>query len=242
MRTRFVSDIHIDPNRPQTFERFSGYLRRISSDCDILYILGDLFEYWIGDDGIDLLGHRPAADLLCDIAHAGVQIRVMHGNRDFLIGKDFVALFGGELIPDPSVVDICGSKVALLHGDSLCTDDTDHQEFRAMVNAADWQSSFLSLPVEERQQRAVQMRKQSESSKANKDMKRMDVNTEAACAVMSELGVQAMIHGHVHRPGIHRHQANGAKAIRYVLGDWDSGRDGVISVGADGKFLLHQPD
>ncbi len=241
MHTRFVSDIHLDPERPQTLKKFGDYLHGIQHDTDTLYILGDLFEYWIGDDGIDLLGHRQAAQLLSGISKSGIEIRVMHGNRDFLIGNQFVSLIGAELIADPCVVDVHGVRVLLTHGDTLCTDDADHQQFRQMVNSHEWQASFLSLPIEQRRDQALKMRAQSESGKSGKSMSIMDVNQHAVLKAMERESVATIIHGHVHMPAVYEHTVRGNAATRYVLGDWDSGRDGVVSVSADGAFSLHTP-
>ena len=241
MSTYFISDLHLDPARTETYDKFAHYLRSIKSDAQQLYILGDLFDYWIGDDGLDLIGHHRAVELLEELTESGIQISLMHGNRDFLIGEDFLSRFGGMLIPDPQLI-VIGSKVVLLmHGDSLCTDDVEHQRYREIVLSPEWQSAILQLPITERLQRALDMRMQSESGKTKKSLQLMDVNQQAVVDVMLKHEADILIHGHVHRPGIHQVQANGKNLRRYVLGDWDSGNDGVIRVSSSGEFNLYLP-
>ena len=168
MSTYFISDLHLDPARAETYDKFARYLRSIKSDAQQLYILGDLFDYWIGDDGLDLIGHHQAVELLEELTESGTQISLMHGNRDFLIGKDFLSRFNGTLIPDPQLIVIGGKVVLLMHGDSLCTDDVEHQRYREIVLSPEWQSAVLELPITERLQRALDMRMQSETGKAKK--------------------------------------------------------------------------
>lgn len=241
MHTRFISDIHLDPDRTRTYGRFCDYLASIRDTTDRLFILGDLFEYWIGDDAVDDLRHGRAVEVLKETSDAGVKIHVMHGNRDFLIGEGFAASIDAALIPDPTIIELNGERTLVMHGDSLCTDDVEHQKFRAVVNDEAWQSAILSLSIDERRERAVDMRKQSEMGKSAKDEAMMDVNGDAVVSVMERMNVQTLIHGHVHKPGIHRHLVNERPAVRYVLGDWDSGRDGVLSVSPEGIFELHAP-
>ena len=167
---------------------------------------------------------------------------IMHGNRDFLIGQEFVNTFDGTLLPDPTVVEVKGKPTLLMHGDSLCTDDVEHQRFRQIVNSQEWQSEFLSLPVSERLKRALDMRQQSESGKVRKDEMLMDVTESAVCEEMKRARVRQMIHGHVHKPGIHYHKVDDNNATRYVLGDWDGGTDGVLSVSPNGEINLYVPD
>ncbi len=241
MAIYLISDIHLDPDNSGTYCKFQEYLGSIKSDAEQLYILGDLFEYWIGDDGLDLLGHRPAVETLKELSEAGIRIFIMHGNRDFLIGEDFVNHFNGSLIPDPHKIIVNGESILLMHGDSLCTDDIAHQHYRKVVLDPDWQGEVLKLSVHERHDRARDMRMQSEKGKLDKNEELMDVNLDSVAETMRQHGVQTLIHGHVHRTAVHKLKVNGRDALRYVLGDWDSGRDGVIRIDSNGVIDLHPP-
>ena len=242
MSIHFISDIHLDPSREDTYNKFRNYLKTIQADADELYILGDLFEYWIGDDGLDLLGHQPAVRALQELSASGTKIFIMHGNRDFLIGEDFLKRFNGTLLADPSIIQLHGESVLLMHGDSLCTDDIAHQRYREIVLDPLWQQEVLKLSLEERLKRALDMRMQSQRGRPDKTPELMDVNLLSVTSTMEQHGVQVMIHGHVHRTAIHHLKVNNNDAVRYVLGDWDSGRDGVIRADADGSINLHPPE
>ncbi len=241
MAIYLISDIHLDPSNTGTYDKFREYLGSIKSDAEQLYILGDLFEYWIGDDGLDLLGHRPAVEVLNELSELGTKIFIMHGNRDFLIGEDFVNRFSGSLIPDPYKIKVKGESILLMHGDSLCTDDIAHQRYREIVLDPDWQREVLKLSVHERRDRARDMRMQSRKGKLDKNEELMDVNLDSVNEAMQEHGVQILIHGHVHRTAVHKLKVNGRDAFRYVLGDWDSGKDGVIRIDSTGEIDLHPP-
>jgi len=217
-------------------------LETIKKDADELYILGDLFDYWIGDDGIDLLGHRRAAQLLQSVSEQGIKIFFMHGNRDFLVGEHFLGLFSATLLSDPSVIRINGQNVLLMHGDSLCTQDVEHQRYRQIVLSSQWQEEILKLAPEERLHRALDMRKESSSNKQNKASEIMDVDLNTVNSFMHNCAADVMIHGHVHKPGIHEVRSSKVSGRRYVLGDWDGGSDGVIRVNADGQITLYTPD
>ena len=175
------------------------------------------------------------------LSDSGTKIFVMHGNRDFLIGEDFVSHFNGTVIPDPSKIELNGKTVLLMHGDSLCTDDTEHQKYREIVLNPDWQREVLKLSLEDRLQRAQDMRMQSKKGKVSKQPELMDVNLDAVTETMEKNQVQYLIHGHVHRTAVHNLEVNGSNALRYVLGDWDSGKDGVIRIDDDGTIDLHAP-
>lgn len=241
MAIYLISDIHLDPDNKDTYNKFQNYLGSIKSDAEQLYILGDLFEYWIGDDGLDLLGHRPAVEVLKELSESGVRIFIMHGNRDFLIGEEFVGHFNGTLIPDPYKIKVNGQSVLLMHGDSLCTDDVEHQRYRETVLDSEWQKEILKLSVHNRHERAREMRMQSQKGKLKKNEELMDVNLDTVVDTMHKHGVQTLIHGHVHRTAVHNLKVKGRDAIRYVLGDWDSGKDGVIRIDSDGTIDLHAP-
>ena len=230
MAIYFISDIHLNPARPDVYEDFSSYLRRIAHDADELYILGDLFDYWIGDDGIDLLGHQTAVERLRETSLGGTKIFVMHGNRDFLIGQRFLDQFSGVLLTEPHVIELGGQPVLLMHGDSLCTDDVEHQNYRKTVLSPQWQKAVLELPLQERLNRALSMRQQSKSNRVDKSHELMDVNQDAVRKTMLEYEVRTLIHGHVHKPGIHEFEIDNLVYRRYVLGDWGGKSEGVIKV------------
>ena len=239
MVTYFLSDTHLTPQQPETYDKFLRYLEVIRDDADELYILGDLFDYWIGDDGVELLGHSRAVTALANLCAAGTSIRVMHGNRDFLLGQAFIDAIGGSLIGDPTLIEINHQAVLLMHGDSLCTDDVEHQRYRATVLSEPWQEAILNLPLSERHNRAMDMRAMSEKSKKQKDFDIMDVNHDSVKTTMESFNAQILIHGHTHRPGIHNLTVNGCSAKRYVLGDWGRGNDAVMRVDSSGELNLH---
>ncbi|WP_440995286.1 UDP-2,3-diacylglucosamine diphosphatase [Arhodomonas sp. SL1] len=214
----FISDLHLDPQRPAIIRLFAEFLATEATTAGALYILGDLFEAWIGDDAIS--GDEPPLRALYGLTRRGVPVRVMRGNRDFLLGERFAELTGVELLPDPSVIRIDGVPVALAHGDALCTDDHDYQRFRAMVRDPAWQDEFLARPLAEREAYARQAREQSSARNERLDDTLMDVNPQAVAALMREQGVSTLIHGHTHRPAIHRLELDGHPAERIVLGDW----------------------
>ena len=237
----FISDIHLDPNRQDTYRKFIRYLRSIAAEAEELYILGDLFEYWIGDDAASLLGHEAAVNALKQLSEDGVRIFVMHGNRDFLIGEEFVSSFDGMLLDAEHILQIGPHFVLLMHGDSLCTDDIEHQRFREIVLSSQWQKAFLSLNLQDRIARALELRELSENSKAKKHSDVMDVNLETVSDVMQRNKTNILIHGHVHKRGIHQVDMKGETGIRYVLGDWDSNKDGVIRIDSAGEIELYCP-
>ena len=218
-RTLFVSDLHLDESRPAIVRQFERFLEAVAPGADALYILGDLFEYWVGDDGLALpFAGRIAARL--NAAAARVPIRFMHGNRDFLVAGRFATETGVALIADPTPIDLYGTSTLLLHGDTLCTGDTAYQAFRAQVRDPSWQRAALARPVAERIAIAQDMRQQSEGAKQGKAMAIMDVEPEAVERAFAESGCTQMIHGHTHRPARHLHRVGGRECIRWVLADW----------------------
>lgn len=216
----FISDLHLSPDSPATTERFLSFLQGPAGETRRLFILGDLFEAWIGDD--DLASPLPATvvQALRKQADSGLDIWVMHGNRDFLLGPAFCAAAGGKLLAEPSLIDLYGTPTLLLHGDSLCTDDQGYQAFRAQVRNPAWQQAVLARPLDERRAMAAQMRDQSMVAKDGKSMVVMDVNAEAVTAAFREHGCSRMIHGHTHRPARHDHEVDGRECERWVLPDW----------------------
>ncbi|MBS1270764.1 MAG: UDP-2,3-diacylglucosamine hydrolase [Gammaproteobacteria bacterium] len=200
-------------------ELFFDMIEGEARQADALYILGDLFEYWIGDDAAGTLGYLPVLQQLRGLSESGVPVYFMRGNRDFLVGHRFASDTGCEILADPSVIDLYGEPVLLMHGDFLCTDDIEHQRFRATVDDPHWQREFLRHSIETRMQMADSAREQSKEHKDSIDMDIMDVNQDAVRRAIDEYAVRLLIHGHTHRPAIHDDVASGG-THRIVLGDW----------------------
>ncbi|HUQ28230.1 MAG TPA: UDP-2,3-diacylglucosamine diphosphatase [Usitatibacter sp.] len=214
-----MSDLHLDPARPGTVERFERFLGETAPGADALYILGDLFEYWVGDDGLALPFPKKIAAMLAQAAER-MPLRFMHGNRDFLAARGFADATGAELIADPTLVDLYGTRTALLHGDTLCTEDLEYQRMRVQFRDPRWQQAVLMRPIAERVAMAQGMRAQSEGAKAGKDMDIMDVSRAAVEQAFIDCGCDLMIHGHTHRPGRHEYRVGGRDRVRWVLPDW----------------------
>ncbi|WP_018973796.1 UDP-2,3-diacylglucosamine diphosphatase [Rudaea cellulosilytica] len=219
MATLLISDLHLDPQRPRIMDLFADLLAGEARRADALYILGDLFDSWIGDDDDAALATQ-VAQATRALRDSGVPIWFMHGNRDFLLGADYAARAGMSLLADPSVVELGGERVLLMHGDTLCTDDTEYLKFRALVRDPRWQAQFLAKPLAERRAFAAQARGESQKHTSAARPEIMDVNQEAVVAAMRAHGVRRLIHGHTHRPATHRFQLDGHAAERVVLGDW----------------------
>ncbi|MGH8428431.1 MAG: UDP-2,3-diacylglucosamine diphosphatase [Gammaproteobacteria bacterium] len=219
MSTLFISDLHLDPMRPRITALFLDFLAGTARNAEALYILGDLFEAWIGDDDPDP-HHARVAEGLMAVSATGTPVRFLVGNRDFLLGEDYARRAGMELLAEPVRLDLYGTPTLILHGDVLCTDDTDYQAFRVMVRNGDWQRDFLARPLAERRVLAGQARAESRRRGATKQPEIMDVNAAAVEAAFHAHSVTRMIHGHTHRPAIHRPQVDGAACERIVLGDW----------------------
>lgn len=218
-RTLFISDLHLAEERPATTERFARFLAEVAPGADALYILGDLFEYWVGDDGLALDFPARVAALLRPAARA-VPTFFMHGNRDFMVASRFGEETGIRLIGDPTVIDLYGERALLMHGDTLCTGDRAYLAFRAQVRNPAWQAAALARPLEERLAIARGMRTQSEGAKGGKDEAIMDVTPEAVQAAFLAADARLLIHGHTHRPARHEHEAGGRACVRWVLPDW----------------------
>jgi UDP-2,3-diacylglucosamine hydrolase len=233
----FISDLHLTEERPEANERFIAFLEEKARNADALYILGDFFEYWIGDDDLREPFNAIVAGLLGDLSRKGVQVRLMHGNRDFLIGQRFCAATGAKLLPDPSVVEIQGVKTLLMHGDTLCTDDLEYQAWRRQARDPVFQASFLAKPVAERRAAVEQMREKSKAVVKGNTAEIMDVNDAAVRQALRSHGVRRLIHGHTHRPGKHAVEVDGERCERWVLPDW-YGRGGYIEVTREGPRLI----
>ena len=239
MTVLFISDLHLDATRPDATRAFHRFLEKRASSAEALYILGDLFEAWVGDDDNDPLA-REVIEALAELTAGGTPAWFAHGNRDFLVGEDFSRRSGVDLLPDSKVVELGGERVLLMHGDSLCTDDHDYQEFRSMVRDPKWQAQFLALPLMARRALAAQARDASRLSISGKPMEIMDVNATAVAEAMRANEVRRLIHGHTHRPAVHEFELGGEPATRIVLGDWFR-RGWVLESGDDG-FRLEEFD
>ena len=220
MATLFISDLHLCAQRPAVIDLFLDFLRQRAARAEALYILGDLFEYWIGDDAINDAEFASIVDALHTLTQGGTPAFIMHGNRDFLIGTDFEKASGCHLLPDPTLIDLYGERVLLMHGDTLCTDDVAYLDFRRVVRDPQWITGFLSKTVDERNAVVRNLRETSKAAMAEKKPEIMDVNTETVTTIMRQHGVHHLIHGHTHRPAQHDLQLNGQTARRSVLGDW----------------------
>lgn len=242
MATFFISDLHLDAERPAITELFGQFLRQEARSADALYILGDLFEAWVGDDDTSEVGAYVAA-CLREVADAGVPLFFIRGNRDFLVGTDYAARAGFRLLPDPAVVTLYGKPTLLMHGDLLCTDDVAYQAFRAQTRNPAWQAQFLSQPLAARLAFAAKAREASMARQ--KELKGQDraqfetvtdVTPATVEATFARFGTDTLIHGHTHRPAIHELDVGGRACKRVVLGDWYE-QGSVLRVDAGGMKL-----
>jgi UDP-2,3-diacylglucosamine hydrolase len=219
MTVLFVSDLHLDVSRPHITGLFLDFLAGEARAAEALYLLGDVFEAWVGDDDPGEPG-APVCAALKALSDSGVPVFLMRGNRDFLFGPGIARRCGARLLPDPCVVDLHGTPTLLMHGDLLCTDDTAYQAFRQQVRDPAWQERFLAQTLAERQAFAAQARAASRQHQQGVPEAITDVAPAAVTAVMARHGVQQLIHGHTHRPAVHRLDVDGRAATRVVLGDW----------------------
>lgn len=231
--TLFVSDLHLSPERPRIVESFFGFLRDTAARAEALYILGDLFEYWVGDDDRDEPFNASISGSLARLAESGVAVRIMQGNRDVLLGGEFARACGGRLIGDPTVLDLHGTKTLVVHGDTLCTDDVDYQRFRAYTHDPAVQRRFLAQPLPERRRQILGWRSESEQTKRLKEAEIMDVAAAAVESALRAHGYPRLIHGHTHRPARHVHLVDGRECERWVLPDWYE-RGGYLRCEASG--------
>ncbi|MBV8623875.1 MAG: UDP-2,3-diacylglucosamine diphosphatase [Herbaspirillum sp.] len=242
----FVSDLHLQAALPRTTAAFLAFLQGHATRTQQLYLLGDIFEYWAGDDDLATPYNRQIADALKALQAQGVEVFWMAGNRDFLVGQDFARAAGLTLLADPHVITAAGRTLALAHGDAQCTDDQAYMAFRAQVRQPAYQQQFLSMPLAQRKAIIEGIRKNSQDANQSKEMAIMDVNADAIAALFAQTATDVLIHGHTHRPALHRltGEQGQANKLRYVLPDWeydvDSPRGGWISLTADG--MLHRHD
>lgn len=219
MTRLFASDLHLDAARPEITRQFTEFLAGPARGAQALYLLGDLFEAWLGDDTPDPVG-TTVTDALADLSAAGVTVFVMQGNRDFLLGEAFCRRSGARFLPDPVILTLGAERVLVTHGDALCTGDASYQRLRSLVRDPAVQRAFLSLPLERRRALAAEARAGSQAHLAQADQYITDVSQAAVEQVMREARVSTLLHGHTHRPGIHRFTLDGGECTRIVLGDW----------------------
>ena len=220
MATLFISDLHLCASRPQINRIFLGFLDGPARHADALYILGDLFEYWAGDDDLHDPFHAQVISALHGLAAHGIKVYLMHGNRDLLMGEALANACHATLLHDPTLIDLYGMPTLLSHGDILCTDDTEYQRYRTQVHDAVFQKQFLARPLTERKAYIEQLRSRSTTEKQGKDGVIMDVSDAAVAALLREYRYPRLIHGHTHLPDCHEHVVDGHRCERWVLGDW----------------------
>jgi UDP-2,3-diacylglucosamine hydrolase len=223
----FISDLHLHESRPEISQLFFDFVAGPAQDAQRLTILGDLFEYWAGDDDISTPLHSQVCTSLKSLTARGIELRFMAGNRDFLAGAGFAAATGAVLLPDLLVEPVAGTSTLLLHGDTLCTDDVEYQNYRRHIRDPAFIESFLRRPLAERKTYIENLRERSETEKGRKSMEIMDVNDAAVREAFRSADTARMIHGHTHRLATHRYNIDGKPCERWVLGDW----------GATGNFL-----
>jgi UDP-2,3-diacylglucosamine hydrolase len=233
----FVSDLHLSGTRPAANEAFFSFIEQKAPSAQALYILGDLFEYWIGDDDLAEPFHAVVAGFLRGLSRAGVALYVMQGNRDFLMGRRFCEETGARLLDDPAVVELAGVKTLLMHGDTLCSDDADYQDWRRVARSEKWQREFLSKPLTERRRAILELRERSKKAIRAKPAEVMDVNDDAVRNAFRQRRVTRLVHGHTHKAGRHSMEVDGRLCERWVLPDW-YGPGGYLEIGAGEPRLV----
>ena len=236
-----ISDLHLSGERPAVSEQFFRFLRAEAARAQALYVLGDLFEYWVGDDALDAAGGDAlACGVACGLrklSDSCVAVWLMHGNRDFLVGSGFCEASGARLLDDPTLATVGGERTLLMHGDTLCTDDADYQAWRRIARSGEWQREFLAKPLPERYLTIEGLREKSKEVIRAKPAEIMDVNDGAVRDAFRRHGVRRLIHGHTHRPARHELEVDGARCERWVLPDW-YGRGGYLAVDEIGARLV----
>lgn len=218
--TLFISDLHLSENETHLTRLLLNFTLNTAPAADALYILGDLFEYWAGDDDIDTPFHQQIVGALRTLSQQGTLIFIMHGNRDFLMDAQLAQACMATLLPDPSLIHLYGIPTLLTHGDALCTDDVQYQAFRKQVREPAWRNHFLAQPLAQRKAQIEQLRKMSATHKQTKSMEIMDVNLDAVADLFRAHHFPRMIHGHTHRQKHHVHKLDGEVCDRWVMGDW----------------------
>jgi len=233
----FIADLHLSSDQPHSMAVFRHFITTSAPQAEALYILGDLFDSWAGDDD---LGDPFLAQVTASLRHLaehGTKIYLMHGNRDLLMGEALASACQATLLNDPALIDLYGTPTLLSHGDLLCTGDTEYQLYRAQVHDANFQRQFLAKPLAERKAYIAQLRSRSMAEKQNKDSAIMDVNDAAVAALLREHGYPRLIHGHTHRPGHHEHSIDGHSCERWVLGDWNKRGNALLCEADQCRFL-----
>ena len=218
--TLFISDLHLAASQPRSMAAFRRFIADTAPQAEALYVLGDLFDYWAGDDDLEDACHAEVIAALRGLARCGTKICLLRGNRDVLMGEALANACCATLLDDPALIDLYGTPTLLSHGDALCTHDAEYQRFRAQVHDADFRRQFLARPLAERKAMIAQLRERSIAEKQVKDSAIMDVSEDAVAALLREHGFPRLIHGHTHRPGRHEHIVDGRACERWVLGDW----------------------
>jgi len=234
----FISDLHLQESHPRTLDAFFRFLDERASHAEALYLLGDIFEYWAGDDDLASPFHQRIVQALRRVRERGVAVYWMAGNRDFLVGQAFADAACLTLLPDPTVLTVGGQRIALVHGDAQCTDDLKYMAFRTQVREPGWQQQFLAMPLAQRKAIIAGLREGSRQAQGEKSYDIMDVTPDAIATLHEATGADIVIHGHTHRPALHHDQASGRR--RYVLPDWEldaePARGGWIAIGTDGDI------
>ncbi|MBI2296145.1 MAG: UDP-2,3-diacylglucosamine diphosphatase [Betaproteobacteria bacterium] len=232
-QTLFISDLHLSPERPRINEVFFDFVARTAAQAEALYILGDLFEYWVGDDDLDDAFNASVAHALRKLSGKGIALYLMQGNRDVLLGQAFAGNCGAKLLADSILLDLHGIRTLVMHGDTLCTDDVDYQRFRAYAHDPETQRKFLAQPLAERKKQMLDMRTRSEQHKQDQAPEITDVAPATVEQTLREFGYPRLIHGHTHRPARHVHVVDGRTCERWVLNDWYQ-RGGYLRCDASG--------
>ena len=238
MTTLIISDLHLDEQLPQLTAAFEQFMQEQASQCEALYILGDFFEVWVGDDD-DSEFNRHIIQLLRDFTNRDGKLYLMVGNRDFLLGQEFATHSGAVLLDDPTLIDLYGTATLLMHGDSLCTQDTEYMAFRQLSRSQEWQQQMLSQPLEVRKAFANQAREKSKDHNRMQSTDIMDVTEAEVISTMQKHNTLRLIHGHTHRPHRHQFSLDGEAAERIVLGDWGA-HLWWLQAETNGSVELHQ--
>ncbi len=236
MTIAFISDLHLSAERPSSISLFCDFMQKSGCQLKEIYILGDLFDYWVGDDGTESLGFSPVEQALKQTTNGGTKIFFIAGNRDFLVGRAFSERTGVKILEDKTVLELYGQRVMIAHGDQFCIDDTAYMKAREHFLNPDWQQAVLQTSIEDRINEAMNMRTESEHTKSVKTEEIMDVNQAEIVRIFKEYDLDLMIHGHTHRPYVHQLEIDGKTCRRYVLGEWK--RERSVIYANQGKYYL----
>lgn len=229
----FIADLHLSSSETVKLDVFLRFLKRCSENRNHLFILGDLFDYWVGDDDIDNQLHQRILPALNELTSSGAKLSIMRGNRDFLIGEHFSALTGAHILSDPHLFNLDGQRTLLSHGDQWCTDDKEYQSIRSLIRTDQWSHNFLKLSLPERHDHAKTYRRKSDASKKTKDLEIMDVSVETVEDAFKIYNCQRIIHGHTHRHAHHKHLIDDQIRERFVLSDWSDQGQALTFTGSD---------